>query len=993
MDTSQKISEKYLTDVLKRDANNFDILRLIAALGVIIGHAYAIAPQYPLQDGILSILHFDYSGSLAVKFFFFLSGLLVTNSIILKPNAFQFFAKRAFRIFPGLLVCLLIAVFVVGPIFTKVPLEEYFSTSETWSYIYKNFFLTDLQWKLTGVFSNSKYGLNGSLWTLPYEVLCYIYLAILYGIGFLKNKIIANIFFISVIFVSFIFPQHLPAFFSQNPDSYLLPACFAMGALFANNKEIIKIDFYHLVLLWIFFIILNHSAVYQFVFYIALFYSTLYISSLNSVIKRLKISFDASYGVYIYGFMIQQCVFASLPAIGVHANQVITIVIAICLGTLSWFFIEKPFVDYGHNVLNNMNFEILKQKIINFFKKNISYIKRNETVTSSNVFFFIFFTALAFAIHAAILKFIFPGYYSPLYPQHTDFYMPAAFANTPQLTYIDLLSWPRSMNLIFAKFIGNFGIGGSIACVIALVCVNVGLSALLVKRILNITFSWLLIIAFTGYCYLLFSHPYFYIFYAQDIGAQLSYFFLILGGYLFYITFNKHFIISNALLFCCCILAFLSKETYGLTVLVFAFLWFIYYKKKYFVKAALPFFAICASLVVIFLINLHIKSTFVNLNAGVADPYKISLNPLSVLHEWSAYVWEAINFANIAMILLIGYLLFTNKKQPKEELLFIAIGCLIGTFASILPNAILPNHHFKGYSFNGTYLFYLPLLFVPLLEIEKKSIRNLSIAIAILCVGSPVLNTDKYKGNNWVLIQEDTQRNLLNALAPLIKNIPPSSKPIKILIQGITFPFNPFAYPQSLRVFPNAIYANFDVVNTNSSYTNNHQTDLVKFIPPADTALTKYDQKWIFDSDGKLVEQLLTPLITTHTVKKITQDNFALFTTTGFYDRENQIRWTNGNAFITLDSAITSADGLLVELDTYMPPVCQNIIPRLQLIDAANNVHAPISVARKDDIFYYSFILNKKADIQKIHIQSNLIDASSDPRILSFPFISLTIKY
>jgi peptidoglycan/LPS O-acetylase OafA/YrhL len=274
-------SEKYLSDVLKRGANNFDILRLIAALAVIIGHAYSIAPQPPLQDKVLSILHFDYSGSLAVKFFFFLSGLLVTNSIILKPNTFQFLAKRVFRIFPGLLVCLLIAVLIVGPIFTQVSLAEYFSSAETWTYVTKNFFLTDLQWKLTGVFSDSKYGLNGSLWTLPYEVLCYIYLAILYGLGFLKNKIVANIFFVSVVTISFIVPQYLPAFFSQNPDSHLLPACFALGALFANNKDIIKINFYYVALLWIFSIILNHSVVYQFVFYIAFFYSTIYISSVS----------------------------------------------------------------------------------------------------------------------------------------------------------------------------------------------------------------------------------------------------------------------------------------------------------------------------------------------------------------------------------------------------------------------------------------------------------------------------------------------------------------------------------------------------------------------------------------------------------------------------------------------------------------------------------------------------------------------------------------
>ena len=84
-----------LGNILQRDGNNFDVLRLIAAIGVIIGHAYAIAPDPNLQDGILSIIGFDYSGSLAVKFFFFLSGLLVTNSILRNSNPFLFILKRS----------------------------------------------------------------------------------------------------------------------------------------------------------------------------------------------------------------------------------------------------------------------------------------------------------------------------------------------------------------------------------------------------------------------------------------------------------------------------------------------------------------------------------------------------------------------------------------------------------------------------------------------------------------------------------------------------------------------------------------------------------------------------------------------------------------------------------------------------------------------------------------------------------------------------------
>ena len=997
-------SDNFLNNVLKRGANNFDILRLIAALAVIVGHGYAIAPQPPLQDGVLSILHFDYSGSLAVKFFFFLSGLLVTNSIISKPEALSFFIKRAFRIFPGLLVCLMIAVFIVGPLFTAFSLSQYFSLRETWTYIPKNIFLTDMQWRLSGVFTNSKFGLNGSLWTLPYEILCYIYLAIFYGLGLLKNKNIANVFFSSVVAFSFIAPSYLPAFFSQNPDALLLPACFAIGGLFANNKAIIRINIGSFILLWLLSIVLKNSILFQFLFYIAFFYSCIFIASLNFVINRFKIPFDASYGVYVYGFMFQQCVYYLLPAIGVHGNQIITSILALTAGILSWYFIEKPFINIGHRVAKYNVSDILKIKLSIFSKQNfLNSNNEKRSFASNNIITFLLFTTVALIIHAIVLRFFFPGYYSPLYPQHSDFYMPAALANIPELTYTNLLSWPRSMNLIFAKLIGNFGIKGSIASVILLVCINVGLGALLIKRILNINLSALLLVSFVVYCYLVFSQPYFYIFYAQDIGAQLSYFFLLLGAYLFYSTVTMRFFLAGTLLLICCVLAFLSKETYGLSALIFSFLWFIYYRKVSFLKSWVPFFIIISSLVIVFIINFLIKSTFVDLNASAGNPYKISLNPLIIIIEWLKYLKESLNFAIAGIILFIAYCLLKYKKQNKSELIFIAIACLLGTFASWLPNAILPNHHYKGYSFNGAYLLYLPLLTIPIFATSSKMKQYILLVVIGLCIGSHFFNVPKYKDNNWVIIQENTQRNLLRELEPLINNIKPGSSPVKILIQGITFPFHPFAFPQSLRVFKNAEYANFDVVNYMTDVTNGPRKDLVKFIDSSAATLIQYDQIWTFQNDGNLVKKpdnfddLLKGKIilasSTNKNLKIGQENFSKFISKGFYNNENGIRWTNGNAIIVLDSTITNTDSIVFKLNTYMPPKCIKIVPHLFFIDNNNKSHETKLTGKKDNMFYYSILSNKKDSFQAINITSELIDASPDQRLLSFPFINLEVSH
>jgi len=311
----------------------------------------------------------------------------------------------------------------------------------------------------------------------------------------------------------------------------------------------------------------------------------------------------------------------------------------------------------------------------------------------------------------------------------------------------------------------------------------------------------------------------------------------------------------------------------------------------------------------------------------------------------------------------------------------------------------LPNHHYKGYSFNGAYLFYLPLLLLPVVW-HLPNLKKAAIAICILCLISPLLNIGKYKDgdNQWVVMQEDTQRHLLKDLRDLINAITPSTQPQKILIQGIKFPFHPFAFPEALRVFPNAKYAYFDVVNFNPAVANNKRTDLVQFIAEADSNRINYDQKWVFDDMGKLIrtenllaERITAPAADSNEVIQINQENLSKFAITGFYGVENGFRWTNGNASIELNEAIENKDTIVVQLNTYMPPICKSVTPKLSLSDASGQVFEPGVSTRKDDTFIYLFVPGKQKKFKKINITSERVDASPDQRVLSFPFISLKI--
>ena len=112
-----------------------------------------------------------YSGAIAVKVFFFISGLLVTNSLLQQKSPVAFVLGRFFRIWPALLVLLLVTALVVGPLCSGLGWREYFMHGDPYRYFWKNALLNS-DARLPGVFAHNPLPnlVNGALWTLSYEV-------------------------------------------------------------------------------------------------------------------------------------------------------------------------------------------------------------------------------------------------------------------------------------------------------------------------------------------------------------------------------------------------------------------------------------------------------------------------------------------------------------------------------------------------------------------------------------------------------------------------------------------------------------------------------------------------------------------------------------------------------------------------------------------------------------------------------------------------------
>ena len=178
-----------LCDLSGSRENNLNIMRVIAAILVITCHSVPICNGELYEDvvgtvtgGMLNL------GGVAVGFFFVTGGYLIAQSAERKKSAGVFFKARISRIFPPLFWVVVISIFVIGPLCTNLSIGEYFSNIQTYKY-FLNVCLIPVH-NLPGVFQDNIYPgvVNGPLWTLPIEFMCYIGCFITYKLGLFDKK-------------------------------------------------------------------------------------------------------------------------------------------------------------------------------------------------------------------------------------------------------------------------------------------------------------------------------------------------------------------------------------------------------------------------------------------------------------------------------------------------------------------------------------------------------------------------------------------------------------------------------------------------------------------------------------------------------------------------------------------------------------------------------------------------------------------------------------
>lgn len=160
--------------------NNFDFLRLLFATLVMVTHSYALT-GHGNNDFFFQLtgdqIQLSYLG---VRGFFIISGFLIFQSLERSRDLIDYVWKRVLRLFPALLVMLALTV-LLAPLVYDGSDGPYWSKKDVWTYLPKNASLFIIQGPIKGVFGSNaeNKAVNGALWTIGYEFLCYMGLAAL----------------------------------------------------------------------------------------------------------------------------------------------------------------------------------------------------------------------------------------------------------------------------------------------------------------------------------------------------------------------------------------------------------------------------------------------------------------------------------------------------------------------------------------------------------------------------------------------------------------------------------------------------------------------------------------------------------------------------------------------------------------------------------------------------------------------------------------------
>ena len=315
-------------------------MRFIASIIVIVSHAH------PLSDGsrdLVTVMSGDtlYVGPYGLYPFFVFSGFLIAGSLLRKKEvkAGPFFRARLVRLIPALAFTVFLCA-ILGVFFSTLSPAEYFKSGQTYKYLLNSIFI--IVHDLPGVFTSNHYvsTVNGSLWTMCIEFLCYVACFVLYKLRWMEKKklIILSPFVFAVCAVLiYILPHDIKT-------GVRAGMVFYIAILYYVFWEDLKFKPLYTaiagVLVFVTMLLrISYVGIYVFFPYFLL---SIAFSSHQCSSKLAKLG-DYAYGIYLWGFPVQQAVISLAGGtMNAYLNYAISIPISIVLGMITYHFVEKP---------------------------------------------------------------------------------------------------------------------------------------------------------------------------------------------------------------------------------------------------------------------------------------------------------------------------------------------------------------------------------------------------------------------------------------------------------------------------------------------------------------------------------------------------------------------------------------------------------------------------------------------------------------------------
>ena len=329
---------------VRRD-NSFDFLRYLFAFSLILVHFCTLTETE--QFWVIS-------GQTRVKAFFTITGFLVVYSYLRRGSLSVYVRKRFLRIVPAYVTVIIVSL-IVGSIFSQLPVQQYITDTQTYEFLGANLsFLNYLQPALPGLFTqNYETAVNGSLWSMKFEVLFYVLVPFIVWLmrRYHKLTILAVIFLFHMIWHGIL--DYLE---DHNPDISLY-AALNHGSFntiiyfFSGTVLLLYFDWFCRYVKWILPLTIMLLVAWYFVDFPLLNYiePLLFSAVIIGVayfcrpLNFLQHHDNISYGLYLYHYpIIQVLVQYKLHQYNIYLAFIVTLLLTILMAALSWRFIEKP---------------------------------------------------------------------------------------------------------------------------------------------------------------------------------------------------------------------------------------------------------------------------------------------------------------------------------------------------------------------------------------------------------------------------------------------------------------------------------------------------------------------------------------------------------------------------------------------------------------------------------------------------------------------------